>query len=386
MERKYRGKYHCTSFGNEVVRAFVPHPLPPRPALDMSVRRLRALQECAAVALGRLDSVSSLLPDPLLFLYFYVRREAVLSSQIEGTQSSLSDLLLYELDGTKAAQGFSDVAEVSNYVAALNYGIARLSEGFPLCNRLLREVHELLLSGTRGSHKNPGEFRQSQNWIGGSRPGNAHFVPPPPEHVVGCMSDLELFLNDDSLPYSVLVKAAMAHVQFETIHPFLDGNGRVGRLLISMILHHNGILSQPLLYLSLYLKRNRDEYYRLLNTVRATGDWEQWVEFFLRGVESTANNAVKAALLVNQLIITDKERLSSAKLRSATNAFDAFIKRPILSATDVAKHCGISFPTAQKAVQQLLDARIIDVAVPARRGKRYVYTQYMQLLSEGTEL
>lgn len=251
MKRGETGRYDRTSAGGEEVRAFIPDSLPPVPPLVFEGGLQRAIEE-AVLAIGRLDGVSTLLPDRSLFLYSYVRKEAVLSSQIEGTQSSISDLLLFELDESPGAPP-GDVMEVSSYVAALEHGLKRLREGFPLSNRLIREIHEVLLSRGRGSGMNPGQFRHSQNWIGGSRPGNAAFVPPPPTAVEGCMADLERFLHatDDGLP--LLVRAGLAHVQFETIHPFLDGNGRVGRLLITLLLCQAKILSEPLLYLSLYL-------------------------------------------------------------------------------------------------------------------------------------
>ncbi|MGI2325427.1 MULTISPECIES: Fic family protein [unclassified Methylococcus] len=281
MQRGSTGTWQMVSAGGEAVRAFVPAALPPVPPLDMPAARQQKLEQ-ALLALGRLDAIAALLPEPDIFLYAYVRREAVLSSQIEGTQSSLSDLLIFELDEAPGVP-FDDVVEVSNYVAALEHGMARLKEGFPLCNRLIRELHAKLLARGRGAGKAPGEFRATQNWIGGTRPGNAIFVPPPPQEVEPCMGELERFLHDADSP-GALVKAALAHVQFETIHPFLDGNGRVGRLLIAFILHHEGVLRQPLLYLSLYFKQHRGEYYRLLDTVRQTGDWEAWLDFFLEGV------------------------------------------------------------------------------------------------------
>jgi Fic family protein len=244
MRRGITGRYETTSVGGEHARAFTPHPLPPEPSLDLSNARQRLLER-ATLSLGRLDSITLLLPDPNLFLYAYVRREAVLSSQIEGTQSSLSDLLLFELEEAPGAP-FDDVVEVSNYVAALEHGMARLRGGFPLSNRLIREMRSELLSRGRVGEKAPGEFRRTQNWIGGTRPGNAHFIPPPPAQVEDCMGTLERFIHDEHTPYPTLVKARLAHVQFETIHPFLDGKGRIGRLLIAFILHHNNVLSQPL--------------------------------------------------------------------------------------------------------------------------------------------
>src|SRR5882672_4921274 len=272
MQRGSTGCYEITSVVGERVRAFIPQALPPDPPMALANARQRLLER-ATLALGRLDSITLLLPDPQLFLYAYIRREAVLSSQIEGTQSSLSDLLLFELEEAPGVP-FDDVVEVSNYVAALEHGMARLRGGFPLSNRLIREMHEKLLARGRGSEKQPGEFRRSQNWIGGTRPGNAHFVPPPPALVEEAMAALERMFHEADAPYPVLVMAALAHVQFETVHPFLDGNGRIGRLLIPLLLHDARLLQQPLLYLSLYFKQHRDEYYRLLDRVRTAGDWE----------------------------------------------------------------------------------------------------------------
>jgi Fic family protein len=272
----------------ERVEAFVPAPLPPVPPLAFEGELQRVL-EPALLAVGRLDSLSTLLPDTALFLYAYVRKEAVLSSRIEGTQSSLSDLLLFELEEAPGVP-LDDVVEVSNYVAALDHGLARLRSGFPLSNRLLREIHGVLLSRGRGEDKDPGEFRRSQNWIGGARPGNAVFVPPPHTLVPDCMGALERFLHDAGTTLPVVVRAGLAHVHLETIHPFLDGNGRVGRLLITLMLCEAGILREPLLYLSLFLEQNRDAYYAHLEAVRRNGDWEAWLVFFLAGVRETAED------------------------------------------------------------------------------------------------
>ena len=309
MERGPTGRFDVTRVGGEEVRAFVPSPLPPEPPLELSGGRQRLLER-AILALGRLDSITTLLPDPQLFLYAYIRREAVLSSQIEGTQSSLSDLLLFELEEAPGVP-FNDVVEVSNYVAALEHGMARLRDGFPLSNRLLREMHEQLLARGRGSEKQPGEFRRSQNWIGGTRPGNAHFVPPPPSLVDDLMSALERTFHEQAGQYPVLITAALAHVQFETIHPFLDGNGRIGRLMMPLFLHDAGVLQQPLLYLSLYFKQHRDQYYRLLDSVRATGDWESWLDFFLEGVVTTATGAVDTAQRLVVLFREDTARVQA---------------------------------------------------------------------------
>ena len=286
MKRPDFGRYAMSVAGSEEVRAFVPAPLPPVPPLEL-IGPVRAALDQALLALGRLDGAAAALPDAHLLLYTYVRKEAVLSSQIEGTQSTLDDLLTHEL-GEAPGVPVEDVAEVSRYVEAMNHGLRRLQANFPLSNRLLREMHEILLADGRGAEKTPGEFRRSQNWIGGSRPGNAAFVPPPPQDVDSCMGDLERFLHSDTPP---LVKAALAHVQFETIHPFLDGNGRIGRLLITLLLCHDRVLREPLLYSSLYLKQHRQQYYAELNAVRESGDFERWLEFFATAIRVSAEQA-----------------------------------------------------------------------------------------------
>ena len=384
MRRGITGNYETSSVSGERVRAFIPHSLPPEPPLDLSNARQRLLER-ATLALGRLDSITLLLPDPNLFLYAYVRREAVLSSQIEGTQSSLFDLLLFELEEAPGAP-FDDVVEVSNYVAALEHGMARLRGGFPLSNRLIREMHAELLSRGRGSEKAPGEFRSTQNWIGGTRPGNAHFVPPPPFHVEDCMGALERFIHDEHSPYPTLVKAALAHVQFETIHPFLDGNGRIGRLLIAFILRHYDVLSQPLLYLSLYFKQRRAEYYRLLDLVRAEGDWEAWLDFFLEGVESTAANAVQTAQRLEALFREDGARIKSlGRAASAMRVFDAICKRPVTTLNEICQRAGASFPTAAKGMDMLMSLGIARELTGQRRNRVFAYQRYLNILNEGTE-
>ncbi len=393
MRRDATGRYASSVTGGETVRAFVPDPLPPAPPLDLSGERQRLLER-ATLALGRLDSIALLLPDPQLFLYAYVRREAVLSSQIEGTQSSLSDLLLFELDEVPGVP-FDDVVEVSNYVGALEHGMARLREGFPLSNRLLREMHACLMSRGRGSDKSPGEFRRSQNWIGGTRPGNARFVPPPPNEVEACMAALEAFIHDagatagarggGKLP--LLLKAALAHVQFETIHPFLDGNGRLGRLLIAMLLHDGGVLRQPLLYLSLYLKQHRSLYYELLDRVRTEGDWEVWVDFFLEGVEQTAESAVQTARRLVDLFQQDTQRVQAAGGRNANmlRVLDTLRQRPLCSLRHAGATAGISFPTASKAMLALVDMGIARELTGQRRNRVFVYDAYLNILNEGGE-
>jgi len=383
MKRERTGNYRITVVGNETIRAFVPNPLPPNPPLMFTPKRQRLLER-ATLALGRLDSISLLLPDPSIFLYAYVRREALLSSQIEGTQSSLSDLLLFELEEAPGVP-LDDVVEVSNYVAALEHGLQRLQEGFPLSNRLIREMHAVLLSRGRGSHKSPGEFRRTQNWIGGTRPGNAYFVPPPPDEVPRCMADLERFLNGENAPYPTLVNAALAHVQFETIHPFLDGNGRMGRLLIAFILHHSGVLKRPLLYLSLYFKQHRDEYYRLLDQVRTEGDWEAWLDFFLEGVESTAQNAVETAQRLVSVMQEDSRKIRQVgrKANTALRVFDALCERPILTIAEIQRRTNLSFPGATNGMNTLMALGIAREITGKKRNRLFAYDRY--ILSEGTE-
>ncbi|MBI2227520.1 MAG: Fic family protein [Deltaproteobacteria bacterium] len=385
MKRGPTGRYEMSVYGGETVRAFVPHPLPPEPPLVLNGAR-QPLLEDALLALGRLDSIASLLPDPQLFLYAYVRKEAVLSSQIEGTQSSLSDLLLFEMEEAPGAP-LGDVVEVSNYVLALEHGLTRVREGFPLSNRLICEVHARLLSRGRGSEKLPGEFRRSQNWIGGSRPGNAHFVPPPANAVEECMSRLERFFHDQASGMPVLVKAALAHVQFETIHPFLDGNGRVGRLLIPLLLCQAGTLSQPLLYLSLYFKQNREEYYRLLDQVRTEGDWEAWLDFFLTGVQTTATGAVATAKRLVELFNADAGRLqgSGRAAGSALRVHAAMRERPLVSLGEVCRRTDLSFPAATTGMNVLLKLDVVRELTGKRRNRLFAYDRYLQILSEGTE-
>lgn len=379
MRRGITGYFLPITSSGEQARAFVPAPLPPEPPLDVA-GALGELLDAASVALGRLDGLSLLLPEPRLFLYTYVRKEAVLSSQIEGTQSSLSDLLQHELDNTPAALE-ADVTEVSRYVAAMELGLARLKEGTPLSLRLLREIHSCLLSHGRGSSKEPGEFRRTQNWIGGARPGNATFVPPPPDALWETMGALEKFLHDEPVKTRPLVKAALAHVQFETIHPFLDGNGRLGRLLITLLLCAEGILSQPLLYLSLHFKEHRSEYYRHLQEVRETGDWESWLEFFLRGVIRTAESATNTARRLLTLFQSDRTRLqgeSATVLRLHT----LLQQKPVLSASVAARELGVTSPTATKALRTLEQQGIVSEITGKGYRRLYAYSRYLETLNE----
>ena len=385
MERGSTGRYEVTKTGGEEVRAFIPDRLPPQPPLELTAARQRLLER-STLALGRLDSITTLLPDPQLFLYAYVRREAVLSSQIEGTQSSLSDLLLFELEEAPGVP-FDDVVEVSNYVGALEHGMGRLRGGFPLSNRLIREMHEKLLARGRGSEKQPGEFRRSQNWIGGTRPGNAHFVPPPPALVEEVMSALERMFHEADATYPVLVMAALAHVQFETIHPFLDGNGRIGRLLIPLLLHNAGILQQPLLYLSLYFKQHRDEYYRLLDRVRTSGDWEGWLDFFLEGIAATATSAVETAQRLVALFKEDTARVQASGRTAATvlRVLQALHERPVLTVNEISRRTALSFPTVAKGMAALADLGVARELTGNRRNRVFAYDRYLAILGEGTE-
>jgi cell filamentation protein, protein adenylyltransferase len=377
------GQYVKSAVGDESYSAYVPSPLPPDPPLKME--ELYLLLDQASVALGRLDGMSMVLPDPSLFLYMYVRKEAVLSSQIEGTQSSLSDLLLFE-SGDAPGAPMDDVTEVSCYVFAMNYGLERLKE-LPLSLRLMREIHSKLMNNSRGGHKMPGEFRTSQNWIGGSRPGNARFVPPPPDRLMEILGAFETFLHDDKVKLPALIRAALAHVQFETIHPFLDGNGRLGRLLITFILCVEGVLKQPLLYLSLYLKANRQTYYDLLQSVRETGDWEAWIKFFLIGVAETANQATNMAQTILTLFEKDRAAIAASnKSTASVLAVHAYLQRhPVTNTTRIREACSVSLPTALRSLATLGSLGIVKETTGRGRHKVFVYDEYLNILNQGTE-
>ncbi|GHU06155.1 hypothetical protein AGMMS50225_00100 [Betaproteobacteria bacterium] len=386
MQRGAQGEYVTISTVGETARAFVPAPLPPVPGIVWT-SALRDKFDRALIALGRLDSVSVLLPDTTLFLYTYVRKEAVLSSMIEGTQSSLSDLLLLELE-LEPGVPLADAREVSNYVAAMEHGLARLKEGFPLCLRLFREVHGILLSHGRGSAQTPGEFRRSQNWIGGTRPGNAVFVPPPPDHVQTCMGQLELFLHDEPEVIPVLEKAALAHVQFETIHPFLDGNGRLGRLLITLLLCEQKVLSAPMLYLSLYFKTHRARYYELLNGVRTTGDWESWLDFFADAILHTATQAVNTAQQLLFLAKTDQTRIASLgrAAPSALHVHRTLMERPIVTSGWLTQKTAMTATTVNKSLKHLEQLNIVKELTAHKRNRLFCYAGYLDILNQGTEL
>lgn len=372
-----------TPVGGEIVRAFVPPPLPPDPPID--VLGLLERLSVAERAVGRLDGITMLLPRQELFLYMYVRKEAVLSSQIEGTQSTLSDLLRFETEA-QAGQPIDDVREVSNYVDAMMYGLERL-EQLPLSLRLIREMHARLLRSGRGGTKSPGEFRRSQNWIGGTRPGNALFVPPPPTELDGCLGALEDFMHEDASRLPALIKAGLLHVQFETIHPFLDGNGRIGRLLVTLYLCVHGVLRKPLLYLSLYLKTHRADYYRLLQEVREHGAWEAWLDFFLTGVAETANQAFNAATRIVGLFKEERERIraDSQRAGSALRIHDLLQQSPYLTANLLVERTGLSAPTINAALADLQRLGVVEEVTGRRRGRVFGYRRYLGILGEGTD-
>ncbi len=378
------GRYVETSVGGETVRAFVPAPLPPIPPLEL--RPLLSLYDRARGAIGRLDGATTNLPSTPLFLFMYVRKEALLSSQIEGTQSSLSDLLLFE-NNISPQVPIEDVTEVSNYVAAVEHGMQRMRGGFPLSLRLLREMHEILLRSGRGAGRQPGEFRRSQNWIGGTRPGNAMFVPPPLDRLADCLDALERFLHADDGTMPPLIRAGLAHVQFETIHPLLDGNGRIGRLLITLMLCSAGTLREPILYLSLFLKSRRSDYYRLLQEVRDAGRWEAWMEFFLTGVAETAEQATDTARELTVLFDADLLRIQQLGRSAATASriHELLQKRPIVTIQAVSKELKLSLPTAGKSLGLLARIGIVSETTGKRRNRLFAYSRYLSLLDKGTE-
>lgn len=384
---KASGTYVSSTTAGEECRAFLPAPLPPKPPLKLTDQD-HDLLEKASRALGRLDGLTTMLPDSSLFLYFYIRKEAILSSQIEGTQSSFSDLLMHEEDLAPGVP-LDDVQEVSNYVAALNHGLKRLrQDSFPLSLRLICEMHEVLLSKGRGSDKSPGEFRRSQNWLGGTRPGNARFVPPPPEHVLNCMGALEQFLHDQPTRTPPLIKAALSHAQFETIHPFLDGNGRLGRLLITLILCAEDAIKEPLLYLSLFFKQNRQEYYDCLQRVRTEGDWMGWLRFFLEGVNSTAEKAADATQEIFNLFKHDRQKIDALGRQAASVScmHELLQRHPITTIAHAVRELGVTSPTARGAIQTMERIGIVREITGKKRDRIYLYDGYVKILDKGTEL
>jgi Fic family protein len=382
VKRSDTGRYVTSIAGSEEVRAFVPAPLPPVPALEL-IGGVRNSLDQGLLALGRLDGAAGTLPDAHLLLYTYVRKEAVLSSQIEGTQSTLDDLLAHEL-GEAPGVPIGDVTEVSSYVEAMTHGLQRLRNGFPLSNRLLREMHEILLATGRGAEKTPGEFRQSQNWIGGTRPGNAAFVPPPPQDVQHCMGELEKFLHSDT---PALVKAALAHLQFQTIHPFLDGNGRIGRLLITLLLCHEGVLREPLLYSSLYFKQNRERYYDELDGARESGDFERWLDFFATAIRVSAEQATTTALRISAVFREDRNRVREMGRQAPTILLvqEALQAKPLATIATLRQSTGVTTPTVTQALSELRKLGIVRETTGRARGRIFAYVRYLDALNAETE-
>jgi Fic family protein len=381
VKRSEIGRYVTSVAGSEEVRAFVPAPLPPVPALEL-IGGVRNSLDQGLLALGRLDGAAGTLPDAHLLLYTYVRKEAVLSSQIEGTQSTLDDLLAHEL-GEAPSVPIGDVTEVSRYVEAMTHGLQRLRNGFPLSNRLLREMHEILLATGRGAQRTPGEFRQSQNWIGGTRPGNAAFVPPPPQDVQHCMGELEKFLHSDT---PALVKAALAHLQFETIHPFLDGNGRIGRLLITLLLCHEGVLREPLLYSSLYFKQNRQRYYDQLNGARESGDFERWLDFFATAIRVSAERATTTGLRISAVFREDRNRVREMGRQAPTILLvqEALQAKPLATIATLTQSTGFTTPTVTQALGELQKLGIVRETTGRARGRIFAYVRYLDALNAET--
>lgn len=386
MKRAAQGRYIRVAATGQAFQAWIPAPLPPHPPIEWSPA-LRAEFDGALVALGRLDAVTDFLPNAGLLLYSFVRKEAVLSSMIEGTRSSLADLMLFEVDEEPGVP-LDDVREVSRYVTALEHGLRRLRGGFPLSMRLVREVHEVLMRARGNAQLTPGEFRRTQVWIGGTRPGNAIFVPPPASDVSECLKHLEIFLHDTPGAPPPLVRAALAHVQFETIHPFLDGNGRVGRLLIALQLAADGLLRQPLLYLSLHFKRHRRTYYDLLNRVRETGDWETWLEFFAQAVTRTATEATAAAKRLLDLGNTDARRIEGLgrPASSALAVHRALQRRPIATSSSLCAATRLTPATVNRTLDHLQRLGIVRELTRRKRGRVFSYARYARILNEGMAL
>ena len=384
MERGLTGQYVSSVAGGVNCKAFVPAPLPPTPELQLS-GKLHSRISQAMLALGRLDAISTLLPDAQLFLYSYVRKEAVMSSQIEGTQSSLSDLMLYEMDGMPGVP-MDDVQEVSCYVNALSLGVQRIREGHPITFRLISELHQALMTSGRGINKAPGEFRKNSVWVGGHRADEATFVPPPAIELANCWADLERFINDVPQETDPLIKAALAHVQFETIHPFLDGNGRLGRLLIPLILVSGGVLNQPLLYLSVFFKKHRQAYYDRLQQVRISGDWESWLLFFVDAVANTANQAVGTAQALNQLRQTHRQQLAplGRLATSAQQVLDVLFEQPIANINTLVKGSSLTPATVGKVMDRLSqpDMALVKELTGQKRNRIFAYSAYIDILNQ----
>jgi Fic family protein len=381
------GTHRTTVVGNEKVRAFIPHPLPPKAPPLRVEGDLAGVYAEALAAIGQLAVAGAMVPSANWFLYGFVRKEAVISSQIEGTQATLMDVLTYE--ATRKAERPADVEEVCNYVDALTFARSEIArpKGLPLSTRLLCDVHKRLMHGTRGADKEPGAVRTSQNWIGGSRPGNARFVPPPAGDVPKALADLERWIHGDD-PLPPLVRAGVAHVQFETIHPFLDGNGRIGRLLIALLFEHWGILESPILYLSLAFRRHRAEYYRRLHEVRSNGDWEGWTAFYLRCIRESAQDGVNAARRLFTLLERDRRALvhHEATTVTAVRLFDHLPEHPIITLPRTIELLRTTKPTAGKAIDALCKAVILGETTGRQRDRVYAYRTYLKLLAEDTTI
>lgn len=380
--KRATGIYTITTTLGEPVKAFIPHCLPPR-SPELSLEAYVDLNHQAELALARLSGVAGLVPSVEWLLYSAIRREALLTSQIEGTQATLTDLL--DEEAGFAVSNTDDVAEITNYLSAFRRVQNNLRDpgGLPVSVRLLCEAHSLLLSGARGSGKQPGELRRSQNWIGGTRPGNAAFVPPPAERVVELLSDLEKFIHDESGALPPLVRIALAHAQFETIHPFLDGNGRIGRLLIAALLEHWGLLTEPLMYLSGYLKQYQSEYYRRLSDIRTEGDWESWIAFFLEGVATAAGDAERSIIAIASQIAADRRRLLEAPKASPLSyrLFEMLPMMPRFTIERVRQSLNTTFPTATAAVKVLEHLGIVTEVTGLKKSRSYSYQPYIELLS-----
>jgi len=382
------GTYESTSVAGENVRAFIPNPLPPsRPKLNLT-RDLSVQLRAAESSLVSLRAASRMVPSMDWFVYAFVRKEAVISSQIEGTQASLDDLLAVEANARATARP-EHIEEICNYLEALKYAEGQLNKknGLPLSVRLLNGAHKRLMAGTRGRDKQPGKLRRSQNWIGGTRPGNARFVPPPPHRVADLLGDLESWLNsDDTIP--PLVRAGLAHAQFETIHPYLDGNGRLGRLLITLCLQEWKQLSEPLLYLSLFFKRHRREYYERLAAIRTDGDWEAWLAYFLEGVAVIADESVSVIGILFDLLTRDRSRYLESGVATVVGSrlFETLPQNPVVTVKSTVQICKTTKPTAAKAIGSLCEAGILREISGRSRGRVYEYSEYLVVLRKGTEI
>ncbi len=382
MSGKSSGSFVTTTGGGETVAAFVPNALPPRLSAATRSSLAEPLRD-AEEALGRLDLAGDMIPSIDWFIYAFVRKEALLSSEIEGTQATLADVLSWEEARQPGASGIEDIEEITNYVSAVNYAFEQIGAplGAPLSVRLLNECHRILMQGGRGATKQPGELRRSQNWVGGTRPGNAVYVPPPPERVAGLLSDLEEYIHDDDR-LSPLLRIGLVHVQFESIHPYLDGNGRLGRMLIALLLDHWKMLKRPLLYLSLYLKQNQPEYYRRLGAVRMLGDWQGWLTFFLAGVAEIAEDATRTARALHAQVAKDRQSLLATPRATLTalQLFEQLPQHPVVTTRLVTRLLSTTRPTAGKAINVLVHAGLLVETGARKRDRLYRYESYLQKL------